>query len=59
MTILQCKLVQRFLSNGIEVIDTDHLVLMVLKQKTGASVVGYDKRGLGIYNMYIRTNQFY
>jgi hypothetical protein len=59
MTILQCKLVQRFLSNGIEIIGTDHLVLVVLKQKTGASVVGYDKRGLGIYNMCIRTNQFY
>jgi hypothetical protein len=59
MTILQCKLVQRFLSNSIEIIGTVHLVLVVLKQKTGASVVGYDKRGLGIYNMCIRTNQFY
>ena len=38
MTILQCKLAQRFLSKGIEVIDIDHLVLVVLKQKTDASV---------------------
>ena len=38
MTILHCKLVQRFLSNGIEVIDIDQLVLVVLKQRTDASV---------------------